>query len=187
MQVAASERGLVRLFAVDLPPEAIPAFRTPVTDDAGELINWPLRDALGATHLEPDQIELFDVADLDDLGLFGYMEQGLGIPQKDVDEDRLRLASFKGYVLVVLSAAFGGEKQTLAPRHPLRWLGTYVEEGMRVRYEPLPTQSATGSTAPTQPGGQPAPRSPYITLLLALLALPVLALILGALFFWWLS
>lgn len=184
MQVSSSERGLVRLFAVDLPGDEIENFRSAKINSDGELAEWPLDDALGFSFLDEDFIELFDVIDLEDLGLTGYMVEGLGIAQKDVDEDAARLAAQKGWILVVLSAAFGGVAQTLTPKAPLRWIGTYKEDGAPVHFELLPDASAKG---PGPTGGEtpPAPSSnPHMTLLLALVALPFVALVLGVLLFW---
>lgn len=184
MQVSSSERGLVRLFAVDLPSEDMDAFRAQDTGADGTLLSWPLKDALGFTYLDEDFIELFPVSDLEELGLTGYMVEGLGIAQKDVDEDAARLAAQKGWVLVVLSAAFDGVAQPLSPKAPLRWIGTYKEDGAPVHFEPLPDASAKG-VAPTSGETPPAPSSnPHMTLLLALVALPLVALVLGVLLFW---
>ncbi|WP_270727054.1 hypothetical protein [Shimia sp. Alg240-R146] len=183
MRVSASEHGLVRLFAVDLPSEDIDAFRETVSDADGEVIDWPLLSALGAYELDEDYIELFNVRDLEGLGLPGYMVQGLGISETDVREDGNRLSTQRGWVLVVLSSAFGRTEQTLSPRRPLRWLGTYKEEGTRARYDPLPSAAAKG--APLTPPSTPARRAnPYKTVLLAILALPAAALALGLLYLW---
>lgn len=182
MHVSASERGLVRLFAVDLPSDEVEAFREAVTDADGEIIDWPLGKALGTTDLDEDFIELFNVNDLEGLGLPGYMVQGLGISEHDVMEDVRRLSAQRGWILVVLSSAFGRSEQTLAPHRPLRWLGTYKEEGARVRYEPLPDAGAKG--APLAPPTPEPQRNPYKTVLLAILALPAAALVLGLLFLW---
>ncbi|MDA5558300.1 hypothetical protein [Shimia sp. MMG029] len=186
MRVSATERGLVRLFAVDLPGEEIENFRTPKINSDGELADWPLDDALGFSFLDEDFIELFPVSDLEDLGLTGYMVEGLGIAQKDVDEDATRLAAQKGWVLVVLSAAFGGVAQTLTPKSPLRWIGTYKEEAAPIQFTPLPDTSAKGAPLPpeTDPAPTPAQRSPYLTLLVALVALPLCAAFLGLLILW---
>lgn len=182
MRVAASERGLVRLFAVDLPSDEVEAFREVVTDEDGAVIDWPLAAALGASDLDEDFIELFNVNDLEGLGLPGYMVQGLGISEHDVMEDVRRLSAQRGWILVVLSSAFGRSEQKLAPRRPLRWLGTYKEESARVRYDPLPSAGAQG--APLAPPAPEAQKNPYKTVLLAILALPVAALILVLIFLW---
>ncbi|WP_294226225.1 hypothetical protein [uncultured Shimia sp.] len=182
--MSSSERGLVRLFAVDVPSEEIDAFRAQEHGADGTLVSWPLQEALGFTYLDEDFIELFPVSDLEGLGLTHYMVEGLGIAQKDVAEDAARLSAQNGWILVVLSAAFDGVVQTLTPKSPLRWIGTYKEDGAPVHFEPLPDASAKGR-APTHGTVQPAPASnPHLTLLLALLALPLIALVLGALIFW---
>lgn len=179
MEVSATERGLVRLFAVDLPADEIETFRTPDTNEDGDLVAWPLKAALGASYLDEDFIELFPVRDLEELGLRGYMVQGLGIAEADVAEDALRLDAVKGSVLVILSNAFGGFAETLAPRAPLRWIGTYKEETAPVTFAPLPSDAARGVVE--TPG--PAKSNPHLTLLWAILALPVAALLIGVILF----
>lgn len=139
--VKANERGIVRLFAVDLPAEEIRRFQTET--DAG----WPLREALGATELDLEHVELFPVSDLTGLGLAGYMVEGLGIAEADVAEDRARLEALKGHVLVLVSKAFGGVDQQITPRTPLKWIGTYVEERAPVQFRPLPDAAAEGEVA----------------------------------------
>lgn len=185
MRVSDSERGLVRLFAVDLSPEQIPGFRD-MPEDTEDSADWPVAKALGASTLDPDFVELFDLRDLDDLGLTGYMVEGLGIAAADVKEDAARLSSQKGWMLVVLSSAFEGTAQTLSPRSPLRWIGTYKEETAPVQFAPLPDKSAKGAPLPPEaaPEPAPAPRSPYLTLLVALFALPLGAALLGFLILW---
>ena len=171
MQVKPTERGLVRLFVVDLPPEEIKAFNTHATDTA-----WPLKDALGATDLDEKRIEFIDVKDLDDLGLSGYMTEGLGIAEKDITPDANRLDALTGHVLIVHSAAFLGNTQTLTPRTPLRWIGTYAEETAPMQFQPLQADAAKGTLA----SPPPKQTNPHLTLLWAILALPILALIVGA-------
>lgn len=176
MEVKSTERGLIRLFAVDLPPEDASAFNTRRFDQDGEQISWPLWDALEPAYLDEDFIEYFDVDDLEEMGLTGYMTEGLGIATEDVAQDAARLSAIKGHVLIVLSAAFDGVAQTLTPRTPLRWIGTYREEKAPVSFQPLPTKAAEGIVAPEVP----KQTNPHLTVLWAVLALPILALILGA-------
>ena len=172
MQVAANERGYVRLFAVDLPRREIEVFKT--HDQDGEADKWPLRDALGASFLDEDYIECFDVGDLEGLGLSRYMVEGLGVSQKDVAEDAVQLNAVKGFVVVALSPAFCGIAQRLHPREPLRWLGTFAEEKELVQYRPIPSEAAQGQIhGDVKPA--PKPVNPHLTLIVALLALPMLA------------
>lgn len=169
MKVKAQEHGLIRLFTVDLPPEEIEAFQSRQFGEDND--HWPLRDALTATYLDEDFIEFFDVADLEELGLAGYMVQGLGIAQKDVDEVSAQIDQISGHVLIVLSNAFDGFVQTLNPKIPLRWIGTFEEEGADVQFKPLKSAAAQGSVAETP---QAKASNPHLMILAAIVALPVL-------------
>ena len=79
-QVTKNETGLIRLFAVDLPPEEIDGLR-----------EAELARALGVDALDVDQIDLFSADDLKGLGLVVYMTEGLGIAEAELDGDRARL------------------------------------------------------------------------------------------------
>ena len=175
-EISAGERGVVRLFAVDLPPEQIEAFAEPDYEANADDPPWPLKDALGAEHLDADFIELFPIGDLKGVGLPGYMTEGLGIAEKDVKADRARLEAMGGHVLIVLSAAFGGVEQTIKPRAPLRWIGTYVEESAPVQFRPLPSESATGEV---NTAGAKRPSDAAISGRVAIAVLIFLAVLVG--------
>ena len=64
MQISATETGLVRVFAIDLPPETIAEFTNPDSPDIAAI-----RDALGAEALSPGHVDLVRLADLGELGL----------------------------------------------------------------------------------------------------------------------
>jgi hypothetical protein len=145
MQVSATETGLVRVFAIDLPPESIAEFTDPDAPDTAAI-----RDALGADALSPDHIDLLRVADLQELGLDGYLVEGLGVAEDEVAPDRARLRGLRGYVLVLPSRAFAGMAQELTPRAPLRWIGTYAEPRPQSDFTPLTSKAAKG--APLQSG-----------------------------------
>ena len=153
--VKAGERGVVRVFSVDLPEVETKGFNA--------------SEALGVETLVPDYVELFPVEDLKGLGLAAYMHDGLGIAEEDLDT--ARLDGLKGYVLIVLSAAFGGAAVTLAPRAPLRWIGTYTEESAPVKFEPLPDASAQGNVVSE---GKPPPSDAAISGRVAMIALLVI-------------
>ncbi len=172
MQIKAQEHGLIRVFAIDMAAEDIEAFTRQSAN------GWPLQDALNASHLVADYIEVFDLADLDDLGLAGYMVQGLGVATADIAEMRPQLDALTGPVLILLSKAFGGKAQVLAPQAPLRWVCTFREEAARVQFTPLKSQAAKGNLA------APAPQkanNPHLTLLAAIVALPVVVGLLATL------
>lgn len=162
-EVKTSERGIVRLFLIDLPDDAlIDAF----TDS--DTVPWPLQQALGAETLDPDHVESFALRDLEGLGLSGYMAEGLGIREDEIAADRTRLDALDGHLLVVTSPAFRAQAQVIRPRAPLRWVGTYTEDRAPVSFTPLPDAAATGPLS--GPTAAPAPANPY----------PRLALWLGA-------
>ena len=176
MKVSQHEHGLVRIFAIDLSAEKIDAFRERRFSDDDD--TWPLRDALCATYLDEAFIEVFDVAELEDLGLHGYMRQGLGISEADLADMKLQIDAISGHVLVVLSSAFDGFEQTLHAKTPLRWIGTFKEETAPVKFKPLASEAARGSVADTPP---PKSNNPHLTLLAAIVALPIIITILALL------
>ncbi|MEQ9694170.1 hypothetical protein [Shimia sp. SDUM112013] len=183
MKVSEQERGLIRIFSID--PEAEPPLMSVEPDWTADPHDppWPLRDALGAKYLDSDFIELFDVADLGEMGLSGYLVEGLGVDASALKEDRQQLDALKGHVLIVLSSAFGGFAQTLAPRAPLRWVGTYFEDRPPVVYAPLPSESAKGPVAPPKNTPSAPSGNPHLMVLLAIIALPVLLAVLALLAF----
>ena len=173
--ISPTERGVVRLFTLDLPPEQAAGFTEPDFDSDAPA---PIDAALGVSYLDTDFVEVFPVSNLDGLGLAGYLVQGLGVPEAEVAADRARLNALTGHVVVVLSQAFGGHAATLTPKAPLTWIGTYTEEGASVKFAPLPSESAKGviTDAPQKPPKSNARISGMVAMyaLLALFALVVL-------------
>jgi hypothetical protein len=49
----------------------------------------------------------------------------------------------------VLSSAFGGFDATITPTAPLKWIGTYTEEGSSIKFAPLPSDAAKGTVGET--------------------------------------
>jgi hypothetical protein len=163
-EVKANEHGIVRLFTVDLPEAELEHFAEVKGDGPS-----PLQEALGGDHLNMEFVELFPVSTLEGVGLAGYMVDGLGVAEAEVEEDRARLEALKGPVLIVLSSAFGGDAETLTPKSPLRWIGTYTEERAPVSFKPLPSESAKGAT-----GGKAPPSDAAMSGRVASIALLVL-------------
>ncbi|SDN56007.1 hypothetical protein SAMN05216196_101902 [Lutimaribacter pacificus] len=147
MQVSATEAGLVRVFAIDLPPDGIAGFTDP--DSPGIAT---IRDALGAQALSPDHVDLVRLADLGELGLDGYLTEGLGVAADEIAPDRARLRALTGYVLVLPSRAFAGTAQVLTPRAPLRWIGTYAEPQAQAQSDFTPLRSEGAKGAPLKRG-----------------------------------
>lgn len=141
-QVSANERGVIRLFTINLSSDQVADFYEPRSDDSPTRMNA----ALGVTYLDSNFVEIFPVSDLTGLGLAGYMVEGLGVADADIMPMRSRLNSISGHVLILPSTAFGGFEATLRPTSPLKWIGTFVEEGAPIKFEPLPSDSASGTT-----------------------------------------
>lgn len=165
-QISPTEHGVIRLFTVNLPADQIAGFTETDPAQAGAA---PVQKALGVDHLDTDFVELFPVSNLSGLGLAGYLTEGLGVAEADVRPDASRLNSLSGHVLVVLSQAFGGQAATLSPTAPLKWIGTYTEEGASIRFEPLPSDSAKGTIA--APPGKPAKSDARVGGMIAMYAL----------------
>jgi hypothetical protein len=141
MHIPVGERGVIRLFAIDLPPEDITAFAEPSDD-------WPLKAALGARVLDPDYVEAFEVKDVAEIGLTNYLIQGGGINEAAIAQDRLRLDALRGPLVVITSGAFGGQAQVIDPHAPLRWVGTWDEEIPEAHFEPQRDTSVRGAVPP---------------------------------------
>jgi hypothetical protein len=142
--VTANETGLVRVYDVTLPETETLHWEGESPESADRI-----RAALGAETLQTDHVEFFDVATLGDLGLTGYMNEGLGIPPEALEDRRAELENIAGHVLIVLSRAFGGTEQRLSPGPSLRLVGAFSEDRPPVRFDPLPAGGAEGAIAPT--------------------------------------
>lgn len=166
-QVTSGEYKLVRLFAVDLPAEEIDGLR-----------EADLAAALGVDNLDVDQIDFFSVDDLEGLGLVGYMIDGLGIAEDQLADDRARLMSLTGQLLIVRSAAFKGFHGLLSVKAPLRWIGTYAEDRSKVTFEALPTGGTEGIVPTTN---KTRPSNAAMSGRVAMVVLLVLFMLTGAL------
>lgn len=131
IEIRENERGMVRVFATDLTREEIDGF--------------DVANALGATSVDRAQVELFDVTDLQGLGLTAYLEEGHGIPPEQLKAMTGQLDGLKNVVLVVPSRTFGDQKQTLTPSPRLRLVGTFFEDAQPISFETLPSETAQGN------------------------------------------
>ena len=116
LTVRKDETGVVRLFRLDMPPE-----------QARFLQDEPaaLADKLGVQTLDTDHADIVHIDDLDELGLAGYLTEGIGVAGAAIASDRAMLAALKGYVLVLLSRAFGGRAAEIRPGDGVTLLRTY--------------------------------------------------------------
>ncbi|MES0826193.1 hypothetical protein [Ruegeria sp. SCP11] len=165
LTVAPHERGVIRLFSLNMRPEEAKFLREPGAAD----------QVLGVAGLDPEQIDIFPVSDLEDLGLYGYLNDGCGVSADQLD--RNALAAIEGWVMVVRSAAFGGHATTLTPDRRLRLIGLYTEEATNWTGGPIETESAKPYSAPKPAPQDDKPRRVGS----AILALVILIAIGGAL------
>ena len=116
LDIPASETGILRVFSLSMTAEDAKALRG--NSDA-------LSSALGAP-VDPAHIEVFALSDLEGVGLPGYLAEGNGIPDEQLNPDRAKLEILDGWVLIARSKAFDGPA-TLAPVPALTLIGTYGE------------------------------------------------------------
>lgn len=117
LHIPESERGLLRLFALDMPPQEAGFLRD--TDGAAA-------HALGLSQARGDLIEIIDIDDLAEIGLEGYLREGCGIDPGVLEADKARLPK-SGWVLTLPSQAVSERPATLKPQSKLRLIAIYGE------------------------------------------------------------
>ncbi len=165
LTVAPHEHGVIRLFTLDMRPEEAKFLREPGAAD----------QVLGVNGLDPEQIDIFPVADLEDLGLYGYLNEGCGVSQDQLN--RTALEAVDGWVMAVRSAAFGGNAAELQPDPRLRLIGLFTEEATNWTGGAIASESAKPFSAPQSAAANDTPRRVGS----AVLALVILFLIGGVL------
>lgn len=145
-----NERGVVRIFALDMSPERAKFLREP----------GAAAQVLGIDTLDPANVEIFPLSDLDELGLAGYLAEGLGVPAAQLDGDRARLNAMAGWVMILRSRAFQDDPARLTPAKEITLIASYTEEATDWSDSgPIPTESARiGSGPPPQAGRAPSRR-----------------------------
>ncbi|MBE0453713.1 MAG: hypothetical protein IBX58_08540 [Roseovarius sp.] len=137
--------------SLDIPAHEAHVLRVFAVMDAA-LSDEAVIAALGADGLARDEIELFDVADLQEMSLSSYLAEGHGIGAAALSELRGQLDTLKGRVLLVPTRAFGGRATRLEVGATLRLVGRFEEERTPVRFAPLPSGGAEGVVAPSGEG-----------------------------------
>lgn len=141
MHIREGEARVIRLFGLNMRAEQARFLQEP---GAAEQV-------LGVAGLEPDQVEVFPVSDLEDVGLYGYLTEGCGVPADQLDKSVLDAT--QGWVLLIRSKAFGGKAATLSPEEGVELIGVFTEDGTDWRSTPIQTESAKPYSAP-----RPSPR-----------------------------
>lgn len=166
MQIKSSERGVIRVFHIDLPREAIDRFTTQA--GTGE---WPVQYALGATSLRTPFVEVIDIRDLGDMAFSEYLASAHDVSGRDFETMRSQLDNLKGHVLVLPSQAFNQTEQELTISAPLRWVGTFNEPSPASRGPAVRSDAAKRKDGPQAEPPRPEKKS----------GTPVAGLIIGSL------
>jgi len=136
LDVSATEHGVIRLYSLDMRPEEARFLQEP----------GAVSQFLGVETLDMDHVEVFPVADLEELGLDGYLAEGLGVPEDQFDRAALRART--GWVLMLRSRAFGGRALDLPLPAVMTLIGTYREAGTDWSGTLIKTASALPHSAP---------------------------------------
>ncbi len=146
LTVLPHERGVIRLFALHMRPEEAKFLREPGAAD----------QVLGVADLDPEQIDIFPVSDLEDLGLWGYLNDGCGVSEDQLD--RVALDAVDGWVMALRSAAFKGQPTVLAPDPRVQLIGLFTEQATNWSGGRIETESAKPFSAPQTPAQDGRPR-----------------------------
>ncbi|GFE52233.1 hypothetical protein So717_39860 [Roseobacter cerasinus] len=154
IRIPQGERGKIRVFAINQPPEEIATAlkKQPKADLARELLNAP--------HLSTTSAEIFPMSDLAGVGLAGYLSEGYAVEDDALAPDRAKLDALDGYVMLLFSDSFGGAAAELEPGPTLTIIGTYAELRPSGTTGAIDTDSArpySGASGVTPPA--PARRS----------------------------
>lgn len=176
LTVRAGETRVVRLFRLDLRPEELRFLRS----EPGALA-----DKLGVDRIDPEQADIVKVSDLGELGLAGYLTDGIGIPEAEIDTRREALDRLDGSVLILLSRAFGGRAAQIVPSRGVEFVaawsrpGTDWTEKRRLTSESArPGPAAPGRQSPRQARAQARRTGAAIfAVVMALLALLIVAVL----------
>lgn len=172
VNVSQDEVGVVRLFQVDITPSDLDRIKFPKPDTPPTAA--AIANLVGLDWIEEGYAELFDVQDLEGLGLADYLVQGSGIDESNIAELRDTLESIEGIVLILYSRAFGGNAYTLKPRRSLQTVTVLHESSVDITFKDLPSVAAT---EPSNLGTPPA--HPHLNVLKAMFILPAICLVIG--------
>jgi hypothetical protein len=149
LTIPAGERGQVRVFALAMDDDAARALvkqHGETTDDR----DAALTALFGVADLDTNYIDVLDLSALQEVGLIAYLTDGTDVDPADLAEDRTRLEGVRGWVVVVLSAAFKGNGQVIPGDPRLALIGTYSQRGIDWSSVPIETTSAAPPLAKPQ-------------------------------------
>lgn len=167
--IPVGEIGTTRVFALSMTAEQARKLRDEPVLMAG---------ALGAEPENPNGVEVFPLTDLGDLGLAGFLRDGIDAHPQDIARDQAKLAALDGWVMLVHSSAFATSGATLDPIPALTLIGTYAQTPAATTQVPLEAEAAQPYTGtPMQDADAPPAakaRGSWIVIALALIVLGAL-------------
>lgn len=180
MRVPPHERGRLHVFAVNLPAQEIADRFTPAETGIHRLSpdDALLADLTNTTGLDAKGAELVPLADLEGLGLSGYLTEGLDIPADATAAEKRKLDALDGYALILTSRAFQGRGFSLGKTASLTHIASFDQPGTDWSSSgAVPSEAAKPFTAP-----KPTPRAEryksqwvggiiFVVVMLAILAL----------------
>lgn len=131
-EVSAGEREVIRLYELKLPKEQV-----------REVTGAEVAKALGVPELDQEYLDIFLLEALQELGLRGYLTEGLGIAEADLAPYAERIDAVDVAAVVVLSRAFKEKPARLKNGHPLDLVGAFREAKGAQAYVPLPPADMT--------------------------------------------
>ncbi len=152
LHIRKGEQRVLRLFALDMRPEQARFLQEP----------GAAAHVLGVAALVDEQVEVFPVSDLEEVGLWGYLSEGCGVDPAQLDRPALGMVT--GWVLLVRSKAFAGKEVELSPDEGVSLIGIYTEDGTDWSAEPIQTESAAPYSAAPPTSAAEARRTRQIVL-----------------------
>ncbi|MFY9211301.1 MAG: hypothetical protein WAO69_09260 [Aestuariivita sp.] len=154
MRVEPHEKGRLHVFAVNRTRSEIASvFRPP--DSGPDRLQPPaalLAELTGAQDLDPAGAELILLADLEGLGLSGYLTEGHDIPQSALSGDLRRLDALEGYALILSSRAFQGNAFALGKTADLTHIASFDQPGSEwAPHGAIASEAAKPYSAPSVP------------------------------------
>ena len=165
--IPAHEHGIVRVFSLSMSDDQAKSLRNS---------RQAQKDALGMQQLDPRGIDVFQISDLAEIGLHGYLREGVDADEAGLTRDRAKLRALEGWVMLVYSSAFEGREVTFTPTPELTLIGTYGQakrdwSQIEIDSDAAKPYSGTPTLTPPQPVRGGAGGAMVIIALLVLVAL----------------
>ena len=142
IEVSAGEHGVVRVFSL--------GYRVSMELKHFEAVDT-LAAALGVERLNPEDVQIVDLAALRDMGLPAFLMEGYGIAESELSPLSDMLNALSGHIAIVRSGAFAGAAvhllDTAKDGHQVKLVATVHEPRMSAP-QPMPAfESAVGDSA----------------------------------------